>query len=226
MSGRTTRRTATILLMAKAPVPGRVKTRLCPPCSPTEAAALACAALQDTVAVVRTTRYPLVVALDSDGSAGRPRAREVGWLPPDVPIVRQRGAGLADRLANAVATIDGPVVVIGMDTPQLTGDLLRRADAGLAETDAVLGLAADGGWWALGLRHPRDVFRGVTMSTPTTGTVQHQRLVAAGLTVTPLPVLRDVDRIEDAHAVAATAPHTRFAQTLVQLAPVTAAVPA
>jgi glycosyltransferase A (GT-A) superfamily protein (DUF2064 family) len=108
-----------------------------------------------------------------------------------------------------------------MDTPQVTPALLA-VDLGDPATGAWFGPAADGGWWALGLRHPdRDAHRvlaGVPMSTPRTGTIQRRRLVDAGLAVLDLPMLRDVDEPGDAHAVAATAPHTRFARLVGRLA--------
>jgi hypothetical protein len=104
-----------------------------------------------------------------------------------------------------------------MDTPQVApSDLVHALDR-LAEPaiDAVLGPAADGGYWAIGLCEARPrVFLGVPMSTAGTGRAQHMRLRQLGLRVALLPALRDVDRIADARAVAALAPAGRFARTL------------
>lgn len=201
----------TLLVMAKEPVPGRVKTRLSPPFTPAQAAAVAEAAIADTLAAVtglaqlpggRQVR-PLLVL---DGVPGP-------WLRAPIEVSRQASGPFDARLAaafDAVAT--GPALLIGMDTPQLTPALLAAACRALAGADAVFGPAADGGWWALGLRRPDGaMLRGVPTSRPDTGARQLARLAAAGLRVSTLPVLRDVDTAADADAVALLAPHGRFA---------------
>ncbi|MCT9077105.1 TIGR04282 family arsenosugar biosynthesis glycosyltransferase [Streptomyces fulvoviolaceus] len=194
----------TLLVIAKEPLPGRVKTRLTPPFTPREAAALAEAALTDSllaVAATPATRRVLVL----DGTPGP-------WLPPGFDVVRQCAGGLDARLADAFAACDGPALLIGMDTPQVTPELLT---VDFTDCDAYFGPAEDGGFWALGLADPDPaLLRGVPMSTPVTGAVQRERLVGAGLRVRDLPRLRDVDTAADAHAVAALAPYGRFAAQL------------
>ena len=197
------------MVLAKAPRPGRSKTRLCPPCTPRDAAALARAALADTLdAVLATPAARRVLVLD--GPVG-------DWLAPGVEVVVQRGGGLDERLAHAFADVGGPALLVGMDTPQVTaGDLARGLERLAAPgVDAVLGPAIDGGYWAIGLREaqPR-AFLGVPMSTARTNRAQHERLRRLGLRVALLPALRDVDRIADARAVAALAPAGRFARAL------------
>lgn len=198
-----------LLVLAKEPRPGRVKTRLTPPCSPEEAAEIAEAALADTLdAAMASGADRVLVALD-----GRPGS----WCPPGAVVVPQGGGDLARRLTTAWAATDGPALQIGMDTPQIGAADLAEAMATLAqsEVDAVLGLAADGGWWALGLRRPEPrAFTGIATSQPDTGTRQLARLVALGLHTWRLPVQRDVDTWEDALAVAATRPAGRFAATV------------
>lgn len=198
----------TLLVIAKEPLPGRVKTRLTPPFAPWEAAALAEAALSDTLAAVAAApaaRRLLVL----DGAPGP-------WLPPGFDVVPQCAGGLDERLAEAFAGCEGPALLIGMDTPQVTPELLTVDFAGC---DAYFGPAEDGGFWALGLAVPDPaLLRGVPMSTPFTGAVQRERLVAAGLRVRDLPRLRDVDDARDARAVAALAPHGRFAARLARCA--------
>ena len=197
------------MVLAKAPRPGHSKTRLCPPCTPRDAAALARAALADTLdAVLATPAARRVLVLD--GPVG-------DWLASGIEVVAQRGAGLDERLAHAFADVGGPALLVGMDTPQVTRDDLAGGLERLAApgVDAVLGPAADGGYWAIGLREaqPR-AFLGVPMSTAWTGRAQHARLRRLGLRVALLPALRDVDRIADARAVAALAPAGRFARAL------------
>jgi hypothetical protein len=210
--------------MAKEPVPGRVKTRLCPPCTPGGAATLASAALADTFAAV--TR----AALRAAGSiepvlvlAGDPGP----WIPSGLAVVPQRPGPFDERLAGAFedAGDGGPTLLIGMDTPQVSAGLLTRAARALRAADAVFGPAADGGWWALGLRRPDgDLVRGVVTSLPTTGAAQRCRLVEAGLRVTDLAVLRDVDTVADVAAVAAAAPAGRFAATAIAVLRPSAAI--
>ena len=200
----------TLLVIAKEPVPGRVKTRLVPPCTPQQAAALAEAALADTLhAVLAAPARRRVLVLDGEPGP---------WLPPGFDIVPQCGDGLDERLAGAFAAVHGPALLIGMDTPQLTPGLLA-VDWEVA--DAWFGPAADGGFWGLGLWAPdAALVRGVPMSTADTGAVQRARLHAAGLRVAELPRLRDVDTAADAVAVARQAPRSRFAARARELAPV------
>jgi uncharacterized protein len=197
-----------LVVIAKAPAPGRSKTRLCPPCTPREAAALAAAALADTLgAVAATPSRRRVLALD--GELDRP--------PGGFDVIAQLGDGLGERLAHALGAAGGPALVVGMDTPQLTPIDLSLAAARLAGpgVDAVLGPARDGGYWTIGLRTPDPaVFDGVPMSSARTGAAQLRRLEALGLRVARLPVRRDVDTIADARSVAWEFPHTEFAREL------------
>lgn len=201
---------ATVMVIAKEPVPGRVKTRLTPPFTAEQAARLAEAALADTLeTVLRVPARRRVLVLD--GAPGP-------WLPAGIEVVPQVSGGLDERLAGAFANAaDGPAVLVGMDTPQLTPELLAPAvkqDA-WSRCDAWLGPAADGGFWALGLAAPDpELLRGVPMSTPATGAAQRRRLTESGLRVRNLPVLRDVDTAADAVAAAVAAPSSRFAAQL------------
>jgi uncharacterized protein len=205
-------RLPTLVVLAKEPRPGRVKTRLSPPCTPAEAASLAAASLADTLIAARdATAGRRVLALDGD--PGR-------WIPRGFEVTRQVGGGLDRRLAAAVDAVRGPVFVIGMDTPQLTGRLLTRSLEALMEPgrDAVLGPALDGGYWAIGLRQPDGrAIAGVPMSVPWTAAAQRARLRDLGLRVGELPELRDVDTYDDARVVAAHAPRTRFGARLREL---------
>jgi len=204
-----------LLVIAKAPRPGRVKTRLCPPCTPEQAARVAAAALADTLDAVREApAVRRVLALDGVLPAS----------PAGLHVVPQRGDGLGERLAAAFADTALPGVatlLLGMDTPQVTPALLASATEalhprGAVRPDGVLGMAVDGGWWALGLHDTTvaEVLRTVPVSTSRTGALTLAALRARGLRVDPLPVLRDVDTVADAVAVAAGAPGGRFARAV------------
>jgi uncharacterized protein len=205
----------TIAVIAKECVPGHVKTRLSPPFSPSEAAGLAAAALDDTLATVAALPAGRRV-LYFDGA--RPPASAHGF-----EVLPQVAGDLDVRLAHLFDVLDGRTLLVGMDTPQLHAEHVARA---LAETgagggdvrgepdgpDCWLGPAADGGFWALAMHEPRgDVIRGVPMSRDDTGELQRRRLEEAGLTVRLLPTLVDVDTLADAELVADAAPASRFA---------------
>lgn len=209
------REAATLLVIAKEPVPGRVKTRLTPPYTPREAATLAEAALADTLhTLLRTPARRRLLVLD--GTPGP-------WLPPGFHVVPQVDGRLDERIAAAFTHCeDGPALLVGMDTPQLTPELL--SGVGQDGHDAWFGPAADGGFWALGFADPAragSAVRGVPMSTDRTGAIQRSRLAEAGLAVADLPVLRDVDTAADAaQAAACCPPGSRFTAALASLAEV------
>jgi rSAM/selenodomain-associated transferase 1 len=212
-----------VIVLAKAPVPGRVKTRLCPPCTPAQAALVAAAALADTLDVVAASRAGRrILAVDGDFEA------PAGW-----EVMPQRGESLGARLAHAFADSDRPgtaTVLVGMDTPQLSTRDLDETFRRLAAPHgpgAVLGPAADGGWWALGLRDSRyaSVLAGIATSTDRTGADTWDALRRRGLRVAALRRLTDVDTADDARAVAALCPAgSRFPAAVAAHVP--AAVPA
>ena len=197
----------TLLVIAKEPVPGRVKTRLAADVGAQAAADLAAVCLAQTLdAVVAAPASRRVLVLD--GSPGP-------WVPAGVEVVAQGGGGLGDRLAAAFAGVDGPAFLVGMDTPQITPALLS---VDLRPGGAVLGLADDGGFWGIGMHDPDPtVFDGVPMSTTRTGAAQLDRLTQAGLSVTALQRLTDVDTIADARRVALSCPGSRFAAALARI---------
>lgn len=222
-----TRPTVLLLVLAKAPVAGQVKTRLCPPADPTLAARIAAAALLDTLDAVRAVPGGRpVLALSGDLSSGAECAAEITDAVRDIAVIPQRGTSLGERIAaahaDAAAHAPGsPVLQLGMDTPQVTADLLDRCHQMLITpgTDAVLGPADDGGWWLLGLRDPRHALcvRAVLTSRADTGTRTARALREHGLHVDLAPGLVDVDTAADAHHVAAVARGSRFARAVAEL---------
>jgi len=198
----------TVIVLAKEPRPGQVKTRLQARFTPAEAARLAAASLLDTMAAVRlSTATRRLLAWQGD---------PVDWRA-EFEVSAQPAGSLNDRLAAAFAdawatdAASQRVLLIGMDTPQVSGAVLSADWGGM---DAVLGLSDDGGFWAIGLRagHPAGVFDDIAMSTARTGSAQLARLFDLGLSVLMLPPLRDVDEPADADAVAGRHPELGFSR--------------
>lgn len=209
-----------VLVVAKAPVPGLAKTRLAATVGVDAAADIAAAALLDTLdAVAAAPVEARIVAMTGDVSAAK-RSAEIRHRLEGFTVVEQRGSDFADRLANAhadAATAGGglPVLQIGMDTPQVSGDLIAACGAALGQTDAVLGMAADGGWWILGITDPgtAECLRTVPMSTAQTGQVTLAALRGTGIDVELVAELADVDTVDDVEVVRRECPpDSRFRQ--------------
>lgn len=204
----------TVAVIAKECLPGKVKTRLSPPLSLRQAAALAQTSLSQTLQRVRPlpARRRLLVF------EGNARTEDAAGFE----VIAQSQGGLDERLAGICAAVSGPLLILGMDTPQFSDVELRPMfrDWSRAEPqqDAWLGPADDGGFWALALAAPDpDLLRGVPMSTDFTGQAQLSRLAEAGLRVGMLPQLRDVDHFEDAWHVAEHCPDSAFARQVAEL---------
>ena len=207
-----------VLVVAKAPVPGQAKTRLAAGVGDRAAADIAAAALLDTLdAVAEAPVAARVVALTGELSAASSRD-EITTRLADFTVVPQRGADFAAKLANAhvdaaVAAGGLPVLQIGMDTPQVTAELIGECARELLAADAVLGLARDGGWWVLGVTDPAmaDCLRAIPMSRSDTGAVTLAALGDTGANVSLVPTLADVDTVDDVDGVRrACAPDSRF----------------
>jgi glycosyltransferase A (GT-A) superfamily protein (DUF2064 family) len=192
-----------LVVIAKECLPGRVKTRLHDEFTREEAAGIASASLAMTLDVGRRLRVDHRILYLDGGAAA---IRTAGF-----DVVTQPSGTLDERLAHLFDMLDEPTLLIGMDTPQVRVSQLRFPD----RTDAVIGAADDGGFWALGMREPRgDVIRGIPMSRGDTGAQQRASLAAAGLTIAELDGLRDVDLPADALAVADLLPGSVFARAV------------
>ncbi len=209
-----------VIVVAKAPVAGRVKTRLCPPLTLNQAALVAEAALIDTLATVGHARV-LERTVVLEGVPG-------AWLPSHIRMISQRTGSFPERLSGAIADSFAeaalPILLIGMDTPQVRVSQLEKAAVELVRdgTDVVLGLAEDGGFWVIGTKHPiPGMFEKVEMSTDQTGHQQRARLESLGLRCQMLTVQRDVDTLADALDVARRAPNSHFAAALKSCVPLT-----
>ena len=217
-----------LLVLAKSPVAGRVKTRLGADVGMDEAAALAAESLLDTLAAGASAFGPDRCHLALEGDLLEAvRSRELREALLDWHVRPQSDGELGVRIAAAHRAlegdgVDGPVLQVGMDTPQVDADLLHELALALLDPrgpDAVLGEATDGGWWVLGTRDPAyaAALAGVPMSTPTTYADTLAALVASDLHVAPTRVITDVDDVASASLVARQAPHTRFGRAWNQL---------
>jgi glycosyltransferase A (GT-A) superfamily protein (DUF2064 family) len=207
----------TVLVVAKAPVPGLAKTRLAAALGDEVAADIAAAALLDTLdAVAQTPASERVVAMTGDLDRAC-RGGEIRERLESFTMIGQRGDDFADRLANAhadVAVSGRPVLQIGMDTPQVTAELLTDCARTLLTTPALLGMAHDGGWWVLGVADAvtAECLRDVPMSQADTGAVTLGALRDTGISVKLVEELLDVDTVDDIPLVRAACRSTsRFA---------------
>jgi rSAM/selenodomain-associated transferase 1 len=193
-----------LILMGKAPLPGMVKTRLCPPLSPRRAAAFYAALLEDTA---------------EETSSLRGVSRHLFFAPPEsktyflsapfsgFSLREQAGSDLGERMANAMSEVfDGGVrraVMIGADCPALSAGRIRSAFRELScGSDAVFGPAEDGGVYLVGLSAPApSLFTGIEWSTPTVLDAILSRCRKAGMTYALLPAESDVDTPEDLAAL-------------------------
>lgn len=190
-----------LMVVAKQPTPGQTKTRLCPPLSGEEAAALYECFLCDTLDIIRAAlkrlEFQPIIAYLPAGAAPYFRA-----LAPDFALLLQQGADLSERL-NAATThclTNGydEAVIMDSDSPTLPADNLVRAFTALADADVSLGPCADGGYYLIGLKKPApDLFLKVTMSTPTVTADTMARAAENNLRVALLPPCYDIDYVAD-----------------------------
>jgi len=204
-----------VLVVAKAPVAGLVKTRLGALVGDDVAADLAAAALLDTLSARNAAGAAGHLSLAGDLTAAV-RGAEIADALSGWTVTPQRGDGFAERLVRAHRDAGpGVVVQVGMDTPQVTAAALHEVAEALDGHDAVLAPATDGGWWALA-RRDADVVRhlgSVPMSTDHTFADTHAALERAGARVAHASAMTDVDTADDADLVAELAPTTRFAES-------------
>ncbi len=178
-----------IALFVRYPTPGAAKTRLIPALGAAGAAALHRRLVARTLAAVRASGLPFEVR-----GTGAAAADFAAWLGADVPVVPQGGGDLGERLARMPA----PMLLIGSDAPDLSASHLQAAAAALDTAPAVIGPAADGGYWLLGLSRPMPgLFAAMPWGSDAVAGETIARLAAGGIDPARLPVLHDCDRPED-----------------------------
>jgi uncharacterized protein len=189
-----------IAIMAKAPSPGTVKTRLCPPLTPPEAAELSRCFLVDKITQVRSLRdVSPAIAFTPESEHGLFQA-----LAPEFELVPQRGADLGARLRGSLDALlrrgHPAALAIDTDTPTLPTEFLQQAIrfAIAPEIDVVVGPTEDGGYYLIGGRAVhRELFDDVPWSTSAVLRLTLERAVASGLRLACLPLWFDVDTPRD-----------------------------
>lgn len=189
----------TLGVMARAPVPGRCKTRLSPPLSPAEAAALYSSMLQDSFSAYARVQATRLVAMVAPENNGPEILRQLAPSPWE--IVMQQGEDLGARLAHAFATLgeDGDAVaLVDSDSPTVPVAPISRALADIEGTQrALVGPCDDGGYYLIGLGSVQpgslEILAGIPWSTPRVMEVTRARCEALGLALDELPTWYDVD---------------------------------
>lgn len=186
----------TIVIFAKAPVPGKVKTRLCPPLTHRQAAELYRAFARDTIELAR--RVPDSRSIVTYEPLGGP---PLDWLG-EVPSFIQEGADLGARIEQAFTRAfsagASKALVIGTDTPHLSPQTITRAFKSLESHDAVIGPASDGGYYLLGLtRLHAGLFKGIPWSTGQVFEKTVALMKESSLSVDQLETVTDIDNPKD-----------------------------
>jgi uncharacterized protein len=205
-AGRT-HHAAALVIFAKAPVPGQVKTRLCPPLTPDEAATLHGSFVLDTLERTRTAVMKLNIPADRY-LACAPSSTLVFFKIMEerqgVSLIDQEGADLGTRMHGACQALFGQgyqrVVIVGTDVPSLPLDHYRQAFTSLEGHDVVLGPALDGGYYLIGLKKAAPaLFQDIPWSSDQVLTLTREKAAGLGFSVGLLPEWRDIDTIDDLH---------------------------
>lgn len=181
----------TLAVFAKAPIPGAVKTRLCPPLTGEQAARLYAAFVCDTVRAAQAISKPTVFY----SSDQEPLARLLAENALSPAQWQPQGDG---DLGARMARVPAPCLILGTDSPHLPVSFLQEALDRLAAVDVVLGPAEDGGYYLIGLRAPQpSLFQGIAWSTSAVLAQTQARAEALKLTTFLLPPWYDIDTIAD-----------------------------
>ena len=198
-----------VVIFAKAPVPGEVKTRLCPPLTGDEAATLHGSFVIDMLERTKLAAAKLKLPIDRY-LACAPSSTLVFFKIMEerqsVKLLDQVGDDLGARMHGAFETLFGKgykqVLIVGSDIPTLPLDYYKKALALLDTNDLVLGPAEDGGYYLIGLKQPRpELFTGIAWSTDLVLATTQEKAAGLGLKTALLPPWRDVDTIADLTAL-------------------------
>ena len=187
---------AVVIVVCKAPEKGRVKTRLAKDIGEERASHVYSVMMATLFANLHAgVDYDVCACVDGDITLV-----QAGNLEP----IPQRGADLGERIINAMEDCSGypKMIVIGSDTPTVTSSVILRTMNDLDTVDVVIGPAADGGYYLIGMKEiRRELFDNINWSTDAVcaQTVEHAR--AHNLRISKLETLRDIDTVHDLQAV-------------------------
>ena len=200
---------AALVIFAKAPIPGEVKTRLCPPLTPDEAATLHGSFVLDMLE--QTKRAVVTLQLRCDRYLACAPSSDLVFFKimeerQGVRLLDQVGEDLGQRMHHTFIDLFAKgykqVILVGTDVPTLPPSVYQEAFAILSRSDVVLGPALDGGYYLIGLTQPAEqLFAGMPWSTDRVHAVTQQQAKALGLSIGLTIVWRDVDTITDLQAL-------------------------
>lgn len=194
-----------LILFAKAPKPGEVKTRLMPHCSAEQAAAVAAWLIDQTLNLVCAAwRGQVVLSVAGDVSNSKILALSQKY---DVDIVSQPMGDLGQRMRLSIEHFGYPAAVMGCDAPHCSSDTLIQAQSQLQRGESVIAPSDDGGYYLLGLVHPMDeLFNAIPWGTHRVYELTQQSARENGYALSPLRELRDIDHWEDLYELAQQRP--------------------
>lgn len=186
-----------VIVFVKAPVPGHVKTRLCPPLSAEQAVTVYRSFVQDTIEVVSAAPFSCQVAYAPSVEFPTP-----AWTGFDLPWFPQSGNDLGGKLTHAFQSMfdlgASRVLALGTDSPGFNIDQITHAFDQLSSVDAVMGPALDGGYYLIGLsKHFPEIFKGIEWSTSKVADQTRQRVEQQKLTLKEIEAYGDVDTYVD-----------------------------
>lgn len=188
--------TGTLILFTRFPEPGRTKTRLEPSLGPEGAAELHRLLVEHALATAAAAVKGLDIVLEIHHTGGESAMR--GWLGSDLVYRPQAAGDLGVRMLASLEKVSSPAVLMGTDCPDLSADTIGEAFNVLERKEVVLGPAADGGYYLIGMQQPHgEVFREIPWGTDRVLALTRDRLLDANITWNELETLNDVDRPKD-----------------------------
>ncbi|MGE5656882.1 MAG: TIGR04282 family arsenosugar biosynthesis glycosyltransferase [Actinomycetota bacterium] len=202
-------RPETLIIFTRYPEPGKTKTRLIPMLGAEGAALLHRRLTEKTLVTVKEIQAARSLSVAVYFNGGNQQLMQ-NWLGTEITYQPQvegdLGAKMAAAFQNCFQAGSEKVAIIGTDCPSLNVGILTQAFEALSEQELILGPAADGGYYLIGLRRLiPDLFRGIRWGTASVLTETQAIAQVLNLAVAYLPILADVDRPEDLLSLGAEA---------------------